>query len=139
MDLCYATSFDQEHPPTNTLDGSDTFWVTTGLFPQEIVYQFRKPAQITRITTLTGKLKSMIVYAALDKTFTDWDEIDAENFPAQPIFQQETHQLNYQRTSWGIKIVITTGWGPFVALYQVRIEGPTVHVEDDPQPPRDVS
>jgi heat shock protein beta-11 len=134
MELCCATSFDCDHPPTNTLESNNTFWVTTGLFPQEIVDQFKKPAQITRITTTTGKVRSMIVYAALDKAFTDWDEIDGINLPAQPISQHETHQLNYQRTSWGIKIVITTGWGPFVALYHVCVEGPTVNADEEAAP-----
>jgi heat shock protein beta-11 len=132
MDLFYATSFDNEHPPTGACDGDETtFWITTGLFPQEIVLQFRKPAQITRITTVTGKVKSMVVSAALDKGLTDWAEIDNTNLPANPIKQQETHQLNYQRTSWGVKIAISRCWGSFAAVYLVRIEGPTVRVTEE--------
>jgi heat shock protein beta-11 len=132
MDLFYATSFDNEHPPTSGCDGDETtFWITTGLFPQEIAFQFRKPAQITRITTVTGKVKSMVVYAAVDKALTDWAEIDVTNLPANPIKQQETHQLNYQRTSWGLKICINRSWGQFAAIYLVRVEGPTVRVPDE--------
>jgi heat shock protein beta-11 len=132
MTLAYATSFDVNHPPTNVLNPSRTFWVTTGLFPQEIVLQFKQAAQITRITTDTGKVKTMIVSAALNKEFTSWKEIDATNLPAQPISQQETHQLNYTRACYGVEIVFTVGWGPFAALYLVRVEGPTVHVEEQP-------
>jgi heat shock protein beta-11 len=134
MTLAYATSFDVNHPPSNVLDPSDTFWVTTGLYPQEIVLQFKNPAQITRITTTTGKVRSMIVYAAKNKEFTEWEDIDATNLTGQPISQQETHQLNYTHPSYGIKIVITMGWGPFAALYLVRVDGPTVHVEEQPTP-----
>jgi heat shock protein beta-11 len=77
----------------------------------------------------------MLVYAALDKTLSDWAEIDSTNLPGQPIKQQETHQLNYQRTSYGVKIVITRSWGQFAALYLVRVEGPTVRVPDDEPAP----
>jgi heat shock protein beta-11 len=130
-DLLYSTAFDTDHPPTNVTDNDETtFWMTTGLFPHEVVLQFRKPAQITRITTVTGKAKSMLVYAALDKELTDWNEIDATNLPGQPIKQQETHQLNYQRPSYGIKLVISKGWGPFVAIYAIRVEGPTFREQD---------
>lgn len=131
MDLFYATSLDSDHPPTNIIDNDETtFWMTTGLYPQEVVLQFKKPAQITRITTITGKVKGMVVYAALDKELTEWNEIDSTNLPAQPIKQQETHQLNYQRTTYGIKLVITKGWGTFSAVYLVRVEGPSVREED---------
>jgi heat shock protein beta-11 len=134
MTVGYASAFDHNHPPINVLDPSDTFWVTTGLYPQEIVLQFKNPAQITRITTTTGKVRSMAVYAAQNPELTDWDEIDATNLAAQPISQQETHQLNYAHTSYAVKIVITKGWGPFAAIYLVRVEGPTVHVEEQPRP-----
>lgn len=131
MDVFYSTSLDSEHPPEYACDGDDTtFWMTTGLFPQEIVFAFRKPAQITRITTITGKVKSMIAYAATDKNLTEWAEIDSTNLPGNPLKQQETHQLNYQRASYGVKIVINKGWGEFAALFLVRIEGPSVRVEE---------
>lgn len=131
MDLFYATSLDSDHPPTNIIDNDETtFWMTTGLYPQEVVLQFKKPSQITRITTITGKVKGMVVYAALDKDLTEWNEIDSTTLPAQPIKQQETHQLNYQRATYGLKLVITKGWGTFSAVYLVRVEGPSVRQED---------
>ena len=131
MDLFYATALDSEHPPTNIVDNDETtFWMTTGLFPQEVVLQFKNPAQITRITTITGKVKNMIAYAATNKDLTDWAEIDSTNLPGQPIKQQETHQLNYQKTSYGVKLVVTKAWGPFAAVYLVRVEGPSVREED---------
>ena len=130
LDLFYATSLDSEHPPMNVVDNDETtFWATTGLFPQEIVMQFKNPAQITRVTTITGKVKSMIAYAASNKDMTEWVEIDSTNLPAQPIKQQETHQLNYQKTAYGLKIMITKAWGPFAAVYLVRVEGPSVKEE----------
>ena len=127
LDVWYSTSLDSEHPPTNIVDNDETtFWMTTGLYPQEVVLQFKNPAQITRLTTITGKVKSMVVYAALDSEMTDWAEIDSTTLPGQPIKQGETRQLNYQKTCYGIKIVITKGWGQFSAIYLVRVEGPTV-------------
>jgi heat shock protein beta-11 len=130
-DLLSSTAFDIDHPPTNVNDNDETtFWMTTGLFPHEIVLQFRKPAQITRITTITGKVRNMIVFAALDKDLTDWNEIDTTKLPEQPVKQQETHQLNYQRPSYGIKLVISKGWGSFAAVYLIRVEGPTFRDQD---------
>jgi heat shock protein beta-11 len=58
----------------------------------------------------------MLVSAALNKDLTDWNEIEATNLPELPVKQQETHQLNYQRPSYAIKLMISQGWGPFAAV-----------------------
>jgi hypothetical protein len=95
--------------------------MTTGLFPHEIVLQCLRPAQITRITTITGKVRNMLVSAAMDKDLTDWNEIDATT----SLPELQTHQLNDQRPSYAIKLVISQGWGSFAALYLIRVEEPT--------------
>lgn len=42
-----ASSFDLKHPPTSVIDGEyNTFWLTTGSFPQEIVIQLGEPSVI---------------------------------------------------------------------------------------------
>lgn len=41
--IAAATCADERHPPENTLDGTEsTFWMTTGLFPQELVIALPK-------------------------------------------------------------------------------------------------
>ena len=132
MEIYYATSLDKDHPPSSIVDGDETtFWMTTGLYPQEVVVQFKKPCQIVRITTITGKAKFLRIYSATEKSMTEWLEIDSFQVPAQPIKLSETHQLNLQSTSYGLKVVIQQGWGPFTALYMLRVEGPTVREADD--------
>lgn len=42
-----ASSFDLKHPPSSVIDGEyNTFWLTTGAFPQEIVIQLGEPSII---------------------------------------------------------------------------------------------
>ncbi|EAY13901.1 LOC51668 protein, putative [Trichomonas vaginalis G3] len=128
LELFYATSMDVDHPASNVVDADETtFWTTTGLFPQECVLKFKTPAQIIRVTTITGKVKAISLYASTDADLTQWIEIDTYNLPAQPIKQQETHQLNLRSTTYGIKVVVNQGWGPFTALYVLRVEGVPVH------------
>lgn len=128
--LLYATSLDTDHPPTNAIDSDETtFWTTTGLFPQELALKFQTPAQIIRITTITGKVRGISIYAATDKELTEWVEIDTFNLPAQPLKQQETHQLSLRTVTYGVKAVINQAWGPFTAVYLIKIEGTPVHEE----------
>uniref|UniRef100_A0A8C5FZ43 F5/8 type C domain-containing protein n=1 Tax=Gouania willdenowi TaxID=441366 RepID=A0A8C5FZ43_GOUWI len=46
-----AASSDENHPPENIIDGSTkTFWVSTGMFPQEFIIQF---SELTRVSAVT--------------------------------------------------------------------------------------
>jgi hypothetical protein len=49
-----ASCSDERFPPENMLDGKDsTFWVTTGVFPQEFVLRLESNIRVSKITTLS--------------------------------------------------------------------------------------
>ena len=51
MEVKCATSFDERFDPKNVLDSNDmqTFWLTTGLYPQEILIQLKAPKVISEV------------------------------------------------------------------------------------------
>jgi heat shock protein beta-11 len=52
--IVMATCVDERFPPENMLDGKDsTFWMTTGMFPQEFVVALRTGVHVSKITTLS--------------------------------------------------------------------------------------
>ena len=52
--LVMATCYDERFPPENIIDGDErTFWMTTGLFPQEFVVELPQVTEVTRITTVS--------------------------------------------------------------------------------------
>jgi len=124
MQLCYATCFDLEHPPSNAIEPDETsFWMTTGLFPQEIVFKFNEPIRIVRVSLIVGKTKNVNIQSASDPELNSWMEIDSFTLPANPVKQKETHQLDLRSVSYGLKVTIEQGWGPFAALYLTKVEG----------------
>ncbi|XP_028701029.1 intraflagellar transport protein 25 homolog isoform X2 [Macaca thibetana thibetana] len=49
-EVILATSSDEKHPPENIIDGNpETFWTTTGMFPQEFIICFHKHVRIERL------------------------------------------------------------------------------------------
>ena len=49
-----ASCLDEKYPPENMLDGKDgTFWMTTGMFPQEFVVALKSAVKVSKITTLS--------------------------------------------------------------------------------------
>ncbi len=51
MEVKCATSFDERFDPANVLDHGNPakFWITTGLYPQEIMIQFSGPRSISEV------------------------------------------------------------------------------------------
>uniref|UniRef100_A0A8C0IUM8 DOC domain-containing protein n=1 Tax=Chelonoidis abingdonii TaxID=106734 RepID=A0A8C0IUM8_CHEAB len=50
-EVVLATSNDEKYPPENIIDGSsETFWTTTGMFPQEFIISFHKCVKISKLT-----------------------------------------------------------------------------------------
>jgi heat shock protein beta-11 len=49
-----ASCTDERFPPEAMLDGKDsTFWMTSGMFPQEFVLALSKTVTVSKITTLS--------------------------------------------------------------------------------------
>ncbi|XP_069448397.1 intraflagellar transport protein 25 homolog isoform X3 [Ovis canadensis] len=49
-EVILATSSDEKHPPENMIDGNpETFWTTTGMFPQEFIICFHKHVRIEKL------------------------------------------------------------------------------------------
>lgn len=63
--IVMTSCVDDRYPPENVLDGKDnTFWITTGMFPQEFVLALAKPIQVEKITFLSQSGKVMPMHAA---------------------------------------------------------------------------
>jgi hypothetical protein len=58
--IVMATSVDERFPPENIIDGAEsfgaeaigTFWMTTGMFPQELVVALANPVQVSQIVIM---------------------------------------------------------------------------------------
>ena len=51
MEVKCATSFDERFDPKNVLDvrNVSSFWITTGLYPQELLLQFDQPQLVNEV------------------------------------------------------------------------------------------
>lgn len=48
VQVVMATSVDTKHPPENAIDESEkSFWITTGLFPQELIIELKERAKVS--------------------------------------------------------------------------------------------
>jgi len=91
-----ATCYDERHPPESVIDGDDsTFWVTTGLYPQEIVVALPKLTDVTRLTTVSMNVRKLVIEKCeTDRPYTFEKALEAEltNMGSRGL-QTETHQV----------------------------------------------
>ncbi|MEE6495609.1 hypothetical protein FKM82_002095 [Ascaphus truei] len=63
-----ATSSDERHPPEHIIDGNpETFWTTTGMFPQEFIISLRGLLKISKITLQSTWIRSLRIEKSVSK------------------------------------------------------------------------
>jgi heat shock protein beta-11 len=71
-----ATSHDNRYPPSTIIDGrSNTFWVSTGMFPQEFVVQFSELSTVRSIDLVTTGIRDFEVYKSDGPHASSWEKI----------------------------------------------------------------
>jgi heat shock protein beta-11 len=55
-----SSSYDPKNPPASVIDGEyNTFWMTTGVFPQEIVIQLGEPSLIKGVELMSTGIRKV--------------------------------------------------------------------------------
>ncbi|XP_040483210.1 intraflagellar transport protein 25 homolog isoform X2 [Ursus maritimus] len=79
-EVILATSSDEKHPPENMIDGNpETFWTTTGMFPQEFIICFHKHVRIERLVIQSYFVRTLRIEKSTSKEpvdFEPWIERD---------------------------------------------------------------
>uniref|UniRef100_A0A8C3RL24 Intraflagellar transport protein 25 homolog n=1 Tax=Chelydra serpentina TaxID=8475 RepID=A0A8C3RL24_CHESE len=107
-EVVLATSSDEKYPPENIIDGSsETFWTTTGMFPQEFIISFHKCVKISKLTIQCYLVRSLRIEKSLSK-----DPVD---------FEQLWLGGNYVATY--LRFIIKSAFDHFVSVHTVMAEG----------------
>lgn len=79
-EVILATSSDEKHPPENIIDGNpETFWTTTGMFPQEFIICFHKHVKIEKLVIQSYLVRTLRIEKTTSKEpldFEQWVEKD---------------------------------------------------------------
>ncbi|KAI2517216.1 intraflagellar transport protein 25 homolog isoform X1 [Homo sapiens] len=98
-EVILATSSDEKHPPENIIDGNpETFWTTTGMFPQEFIICFHKHVRIERLV-----IQSYFVQTLKIEKSTSKEPVDFEQWIEKDLVHTEGQLQNEE-------IVAGVGW-----------------------------
>merc|ERR1719161_2596842 len=124
--VLFVSSRDEMHPGDNVIDGDDhTFWITTGLFPQEILLQLPEPSQISSVRLATTNVRSMRVEACSEETPVNFKVMSEQHEMNEKSGRMQIIDLACapQEGPVGyVKLTILNGWHDFVSVHHVHVQ-----------------
>jgi len=121
-----ATCLDPSHHWDNVLDPStQTFWMSTGLYPQEILLALGKTGRISSVVLTSTNVRDVRVESCSEDQATNFQPIGQDEIPdAQGTLQERDIQCSPQNNgSEYCKLVISSGWHDFCSIHRIVVEG----------------
>ena len=95
------------------------------MYPQEIVLKLGSTAQVTRIKTLTTNARKILVERCEGVTPISWEKVlELEAPDTDGRLQVESSSVS-KLTANFLKIKLLSGWGDYVTIHRIQVEGKT--------------
>lgn len=123
-----ATSSDENNAPENIIDGnSDTFWSTTGMFPQEFVISFQSLMNLNSVRLMSYGVKQLLVERSVQNDPNDFEVIGEKIFEATDGRLQEEEIPASNLTATHLRFTISSAYDHFCSVHKVHVDGNAVH------------
>mmetsp|Transcript_11865 Transcript_11865/g.12230 ORF Transcript_11865/g.12230 Transcript_11865/m.12230 type:complete len:140 (+) Transcript_11865:69-488(+) len=120
-----SSSYDLQHPPSSIIDGEyNTFWLTTGFFPQEIIVQLGEPSVIKGVEIVSCGIRRVELSKCESSQANMWESIvETESPETENEIQKISLQAPPRVTAQFLRIKILSGWMDCVTIYKVSVLG----------------
>ncbi|KAM9858793.1 intraflagellar transport protein 25 homolog [Aulostomus maculatus] len=118
-----ASSNDENHPPENIIDGNaKTFWMSTGMFPQEFIIRFAEPTMISAMTVDSYNVKKLKVEKNTSQNASNFEFAGEKEFQhTEGTLQSNTVPLNGIKATH-LRLIVTSGYDHFVSVHRVSVQ-----------------
>ncbi|KAJ3300729.1 Heat shock protein beta-11 [Borealophlyctis nickersoniae] len=123
--IAMATSWHPKHTPDMMIDGNPkTFWVTTGLFPQEAVLTFPAPVSIRKITVSSMKVAHLDIQRSVHEKPVQFEHfVEQDLDDADQGIQLATLIPSAATPAQHLRLTISRGHGPFASIHRIVVLG----------------
>ena len=119
-----STSYDPNFPPENAISPNlKEFWMSTGLFPQELLFQLSSPTAPRSLRLVSSNVRQIIIEGCEGThpgNFGKIGETELGNNGGD--LQRESIDLNSPRPVNYIKIIFMSGWDEFLSVHGVKFD-----------------
>ena len=118
-----VSSLDENHPGDNIIDGrEDSYWISTGLYPQEILLALSQRASVSSVKISSTNVKGIRIEGCSEE-----DPVNFQTLAEDDIEELSGHlQVKDIACQSGdiayIKIMILSGWHDFCSVHRVIVE-----------------
>eukprot|EP00440_Ansanella_granifera_P020072 gb/GFBE01021807.1/.p1 GENE.gb/GFBE01021807.1/~~gb/GFBE01021807.1/.p1 ORF type:complete len:198 (+),score=34.13 gb/GFBE01021807.1/:1-594(+) len=123
-EIQYTSSRDPAHPAENILDGDvATYWMSTGLYPQEILLDLGRPQRISAIQLVTTNVRSVSIEGSSELSAVNFEKLALEELEAQSgmLQRKELDCREQQEPTRFVKAKILSGWHDFCSVHSIII------------------
>ncbi|KAI4819983.1 intraflagellar transport protein 25 homolog [Pseudochaenichthys georgianus] len=118
-----ASSSDENHPPENITDGNtNTFWMSTGMFPQEFIIRFAEPTDISAVTVDSYNVKHLKIEKNTSQSASQFESVTEKEFQqTDGHLQSNAISLNGSGATH-LRLIITSGYDHFASVHRVSVQ-----------------
>ncbi|XP_051749617.1 intraflagellar transport protein 25 homolog isoform X1 [Ctenopharyngodon idella] len=118
-----ATSSDENHPPENIIDGkTETFWISTGMFPQEFIIRFPDNMKIFTVSIHSYNIKKLRIEKGTSDDADKFEAVaDTEFEHTEGSLQANDISVNVSNTTH-LRFLVLSGYDHFVSVHKVSVQ-----------------
>ncbi|XP_034397093.1 intraflagellar transport protein 25 homolog [Cyclopterus lumpus] len=118
-----ASSSDENHPPENITDGNtNTFWMSTGMFPQEVIVRFAESTQVSAVTVDSYNVKHLKIEKNSSQNASQFESVTEQEFKqTEGHLQSNTILLNGSNATH-LRFIINSGYDHFVSVHRISVQ-----------------
>ncbi|MCQ2816676.1 MAG: discoidin domain-containing protein [archaeon] len=122
MEVIFASSYDEKHPPNNILNGNKkNYFSSTGMFPQEIDIQFTTEKTLSKVAICSYGIKKIEIQTCANDSAMQFDtQASQAEVPGGGI-QNINLALQKNPRTKVLKIIVHEGYDDFFAILTVSI------------------
>jgi len=122
-----VSSLDPAHPGENVIDGTDgTYWISTGLYPQEILLGLAKPAKVSSVRLFSTRVRNIRFEGCQEGTpvnFKTLGECEVEDAQQGRLQVREVRCEGQERPLEYVRLLILSGWDDFCSVHRIQVDG----------------
>ncbi|KAF7663528.1 hypothetical protein LDENG_00207610 [Lucifuga dentata] len=118
-----AASCDENHPPENIVDGSTkTFWMSTGMFPQEFIIRFAESTSIATVTLDSYNVRHLKIEKNTSQNASHFESVTEKELErTEGHLQSNAISLN-GTSATHLRFIITSGYDHFVSMHRLTMQ-----------------
>lgn len=129
-EVILSTCMDERYPPSSMVDGKpNTYFVTTGLYPHEVILGVKGGStNISRIVLTSSGVKKLRLEKCTDVAPTKFETIVECEVANRENGGRQVEQFQLNKATAGaavtfLKVVIASGYEEFSGVYELSVEG----------------